>query len=100
MFFNGNGSPCYRGRDPSGHILYDIWYCDACEESRYDDDDEISSRMKRKGKKSSEQVPKERYEAGDPAVDLIGEPSGKFDFYVIYRDVKPTPPAKISLCSP
>ena len=27
---------------------------------------------------------KERYGAGDPEVDLLGEPSGKFDYYVLY----------------
>ena len=27
---------------------------------------------------------KERYDIGDPEVDLLGEPSGKFDYYVLY----------------
>ena len=27
---------------------------------------------------------KERYEVGDPEVDLLGEPSGKFEYYVLY----------------
>lgn len=34
----------------------------------------------------------ERYEAGDPEVDLLGEPSGKFDYYVLYSKSKPSPP--------
>ena len=37
----------------------------------------------------------ERYEAGDPKVDLLGEPSRKFDYYVLYprtRKQKITPP--------
>ena len=35
-------------------------------------------------KKSSQQILKERYEAGDPKVDLLGELFGKFDYYVLY----------------
>ena len=35
-------------------------------------------------KKSPQQSLKERYEAGDPKVDLLGEPSGEFDYYVFY----------------
>ena len=41
---------------------------------------------------------KERYEVGDPKVDLLGEPSGKFDYYVLYpRTIKqkiPLPPCE------
>lgn len=33
---------------------------------------------------------RERYEAGDPEVDLLGEPSGKFDYYVLYSRSKPS----------
>ena len=39
-------------------------------------------------KKSSQQSLKERYEAGDPEVDLLGEPSRKFDYYVFYPTTK------------
>ena len=38
----------------------------------------------RERKKTSQQKLKERYEAGDPEVDLLGEPSGRFDYYVLY----------------
>ena len=47
----------------------------------------LSPYSKRK-KKSSQQKLKERYEAGDPEVDLLGEPSGKFDYYVLYPRTK------------
>ena len=35
---------------------------------------------------------KERYEVGDPEVDLLGEPSGKFDYYVFYPRTKKQKP--------
>ena len=100
LFFNGDGSPCYRGKDPSGHIWYDplACTCDACEDDRWFDEDDLPK--KRKGKKSSQQVLKERYEAGDPAVDLLGEPFGKFDFYVLYRDDNPKPSPPPESCKP
>ena len=42
---------------------------------------------------------KERYEAGDSEVNLLGEPSGKFDYYVLYprtrkQKTPPSPPCK------
>jgi len=43
-------------------------------------------------KKSIQQQLKERYEAGDPRVGLLGEPSGKFDYYVLYPDPLPSEP--------
>lgn len=53
----------------------------------------------RKGKKTPQQLLQDRYEKGDPEVGLLGEPSGKFDFYVLYPKstldfdpVFPTPP--------
>ena len=44
-----------------------------------------------------QQILKERYEAGDPEVDLLGKPSGKFDYYVLYprtrkQKTPPSPP--------
>ena len=42
----------------------------------------------RERKKSSQQKLKERYEAGDPEVDLLGEPSRKFDYYALYPRTK------------
>nr|GFA17260.1 putative zinc finger, CCHC-type [Tanacetum cinerariifolium] len=32
------------------------------------------------------------YEKGDPTVGLLGEPSGKFDYYVLYPKAKPSQP--------
>lgn len=36
----------------------------------------------------SQQVLKERYDAGDPEVGILGEHSGKFDYYVLYSSPK------------
>ena len=49
----------------------------------------------RRKKKSSQQILKERYEGGDPEVDLLVEPSRKFDYYVLYPKTrkKKTPPS-------
>jgi len=58
--------------------------CDACLDEafrvEYDDDEP------RRKKKGSQRALKKRYEAGDPNVGLLGEPSGKFDYYVLYGE--------------
>lgn len=41
-------------------------------------------------KPSSQKAHQKRDEDGDPMVDLLGEPLGKFDFYVIYKDNLPS----------
>ncbi|GKC46102.1 hypothetical protein Tco_1063824, partial [Tanacetum coccineum] len=33
-----------------------------------------------------------RYEKGDPTVGLLGEPLGKFDYYVLYLKAEPSQP--------
>jgi hypothetical protein len=48
-------------------------------------------RQESKRKKTSQQELQERYEVGDPEVDLLGEPLEKFDSYVIYSKSKPSP---------
>ena len=50
-------------------------------------------------KKSTQQILKERYEVGDPEVNPLGEPSRKFDYYVLYlrsrkQKIPPSPPCK------
>ena len=50
-------------------------------------------------KKSTQLILKERYEASDSEVNLIGEPSEKFDYYVLYSRTRkqktpPSPPCK------
>ena len=72
----------------SGHTWWDICDCDECKEESIDDDDQ----PRRRKKKSLQQSLKERYEAGDPEVDLLGEPSGKFDYYVFYPRTKKQKP--------
>ena len=73
--FREDGKPCYEGKSPSGHIWWDVCDCVDCQKESLEED-----RPKRK-KKTSQQKLKERYEAGDPEVDLLGEPSGRFDYY-------------------
>ena len=87
--FREDGKPCYEGKSPSGHIWWDI--CDCVDYQKEEGFEEDYSKRK---KKYSQQKLKERYEAGDPEVDLLGEPSGKFDYYVLYpRTKKQTSPS-------
>ncbi|GKE05920.1 hypothetical protein Tco_1397938 [Tanacetum coccineum] len=64
------------------HIWWDVCNCESCldEATKVDDDDEDLP----KKRKSSQQKLKRRYEKGDPTVGLLGEPSKKFDYYVLY----------------
>jgi len=53
LFFNGDGTPCYRGRDLDGHIWYDplACKCDAWEDDRwYGDNDDDTLKRRRKAK--------------------------------------------------
>lgn len=45
--------------------------------------------QKRKSKKSPQKILQDRYEQGDPEVGLLGEPSGKFDYFVLYPKSRP-----------
>ena len=60
----------------------------------YQDENDDLPKSKKK-KKSSQQMLKERYEAGDPTVGLLGEHSGKFDYYVQYSKPPEPDPALI-----
>ncbi|GKA27100.1 putative reverse transcriptase domain, viral movement protein [Tanacetum coccineum] len=64
------------------HIWWDVCNCKSCldEAIKNDDDDEDLPNKQ----KSSQQKLKRRYEKGDPTVGLLGESSGKFDYYVLY----------------
>lgn len=53
VFFDKNGSPCYQGKDSSGHIWYAICYCEACEEAHYEDMMDVDE-LKRYKKKNRE----------------------------------------------
>ncbi|GJS28656.1 putative zinc finger, CCHC-type containing protein [Tanacetum coccineum] len=72
------------------HIWWDVCNCESCldEAAKIDDDDEDLP----KKRKSSQQKLKRRYEKGDPTVGLLGEPSGKFDYYVLYPKAEPSQP--------
>lgn len=39
-------------------------------------------------KRAAQDKLRERYEKGDPEVDLLGEPTGKFEYYVLYSKRK------------
>ena len=81
--FREDGKPCYEGKSSSGHIWWDVCDCIDCQEEESFEED-----YSKRKKKSSQQKLKERYEAGDPEVDLLGEPSGKFGYYVLYPRTK------------
>nr|GEV71636.1 hypothetical protein [Tanacetum cinerariifolium] len=72
------------------HIWWDVCNCESCldEAAKIDDDDEDLPRKR----KSSQQKLKRRYEKVDPTVGLLGEPSGKFDYYVLYPKAEPSQP--------
>ena len=77
--FREDGKPCYEGKTPSSHIWWDACDCADCQEEEVFKQD-----YSRRKKKSSQQILKERYEAGDSKVKLLGESSRKFDYYVLY----------------
>lgn len=71
-----DGSPVHQGKDINGHIWWDVdCSCDAC----YDD-----SMFERK---TTQQKLHERYMAGDAEVGLLGEPTGKFDYYALFSKI-------------
>ena len=78
--FCEDGKPCYEGKSPFGHIWWDICDCNECKEESIDDDDQ----PRRRKKKLLQQSLKKIYEVGDPEVDLLEKPFGKFDYYVLY----------------
>ncbi|GJZ14294.1 hypothetical protein Tco_0549524 [Tanacetum coccineum] len=77
-------------QEPSQEVK-DIWW-DVCncesfldEAAKFDDDDEDLP----KKRKSSQQKLKRRYEKGDPTVGLLGDPLGKFYYYVLCLKEEP-----------
>ncbi|KAK1434296.1 hypothetical protein QVD17_00033 [Tagetes erecta] len=72
------------------HNPFDVCDCQDCLDEAYKLEYEEEEDNQRK-KKGSQFTLKQRYEAGDPTVGLLGEPSGKFDYYVLYGDSKPKP---------
>ena len=77
--FCEDGKPCYEGKSPSGHIWWDICDCVECKKEETLEEDYSRRRKKR----STQQILKERYEADGPKVDHLGEPFGRFDYYVL-----------------
>ena len=82
--FCEDGKPCYEGKSSSCHLWWDIYDCVKCRKEEALEEDYSRRRMK----KSTQQILKERYEASDPKVDLLGESFGKFDYYVLYPRTK------------
>ena len=93
--FQPSGQPVYAFTSSTGHCYWDLdCPCKYCDKRRrrhsfYDDENDDRARRKRSSQKSLQR----RYENGDPEVDLLGEPSGKFDYYVLYpkKPSKPVP---------
>lgn len=92
-----DGTLINQGKDEDGHTWWGDCDCEACFENAQEREIELELERERgpkpkhkKKKKSSQQKLRERYEAGDPEVDLLGEPSGKFDYYVLYSRSKPS----------
>lgn len=56
--------------------------------------------QKKKRMPSSQKALQKRHEDGDPTMDLLGEPLGKFGFYVIYEDIPPPKFDEPSPCKP
>lgn len=77
-----DGTPIHQGEDEGGHEWGGICNCVLCLEGN-------TLEKPKEKKKSSQQKLHERYQAGDPEVGLLGEPSGKFDYYVLYPKTKP-----------
>ncbi|KAK1424279.1 hypothetical protein QVD17_19604 [Tagetes erecta] len=73
----------------TSHNPFDICDCQDCLDEAYKLEYEEEDNQRKK--KGSQFTLKQRYEAGDPTVGLLGEPSGKFDYYVLYGDSKPKP---------
>ncbi|KAK1413226.1 hypothetical protein QVD17_34997 [Tagetes erecta] len=71
------------------HNPFDVCDCQDCLDEAYKLEYEEEDNQRKK--KGSQFTLKQRYEAGDPTVGLLGEPSGKFDYYVLYGDSKPKP---------
>ncbi|GJR02305.1 hypothetical protein Tco_0525289 [Tanacetum coccineum] len=71
------------------HIWWDVYNCEIFldEAAKIDDDEDLL-----KKRKSSQQKLKRRYEKGDPSVGLLGQPSGKIDYYVLYPKAEPSQP--------
>lgn len=62
--------------------------CQDCNDDSYQVELDLEYKRKyfskARKKRSPQQILQDRYEAGDPKVGLLEEPSGKFDFYVLY----------------
>ncbi|KAL3643584.1 hypothetical protein CASFOL_014399 [Castilleja foliolosa] len=87
--FDSKGHPVHVFAYETGHKFFDICDCETCSMNTSDED---NTPRRRRKKKSSQQKLKERYEAGDPEVDLLGEPQGKgFEYYVTYSNPPRTP---------
>ncbi|KAF5797000.1 hypothetical protein HanXRQr2_Chr08g0358451 [Helianthus annuus] len=71
------------------HFPFDVCDCQECLANAYQL--EYKEETKNKKKNGSQNALKKRYEAGGPNVGLLGEPSGKFDNYVLYGYSKPKP---------
>lgn len=70
----------------SSHIWYDVCTCPDC----INEVEPIPILLNKPKRKTSQKTLRDRYLAGDPQIGLLGEPSGKFDYYVLYETKKNT----------
>ncbi|KAL2499233.1 Uncharacterized protein Adt_24783 [Abeliophyllum distichum] len=77
--FDSDGKPIYV-QSHEGHIYWDVCFCKRCTKRTGSDNRLI---------RSSQHKLQKEYEQNSPHVGLLGEPSGKFDYYVTY-----TPPPR------
>ncbi|KAL5980192.1 hypothetical protein ACLOJK_036659 [Asimina triloba] len=88
QYFSHDGKPIYQATLDNGHKWYDIDYeCQGCLDSIFEDE------QPKKARRNINKELQHRYEEGDPTVGLLGEHSGRFDYYVLYpQSRKPSPP--------
>lgn len=71
--------------------------CEECEANSLEIDlepeqDRRPYSKKKNGRTSQQQYLQQRYKNGDPKIGLLGEPSGKIDYYVLYSKQKKSNP--------
>ncbi|KAL5977573.1 hypothetical protein ACLOJK_041471 [Asimina triloba] len=87
-YFTKEGGPVYQGKLDNGHIWYDLdCQCQGCLDDIFGEDEKP-----KKARRNINRELQQRYEAGDPSVGLLGEPSSKFDYYVLYPKLQKSSP--------
>ena len=85
--FNDKYKPIYKALTNIGHKWYDLVACTCDDCLNWDEDD----RPRNIKKKSSQQLLQEQRKNGESTINILGEPLGKFDYYVKYTALKYEP---------